>query len=116
VNALDAFADEVHSLLHERALSLGVIDVAVEVDEPHLDGELLFADGPDMGFTFDSQAGTCSYCELVPPDSERWLEERVESLQVLSLPAGEAGDEARREAALALLQGMLDARRPLLRR
>ncbi|MCB0877553.1 MAG: hypothetical protein KDC46_01030 [Thermoleophilia bacterium] len=114
--AIAAFADQVHDLLHERALSIGAIDVAVEVNDLHVDGEVLFGSGPDIGFTLDAEAGACSYCELVPPDSEQWLDARCDGFDVLGLPAGAAGDEARRAAALELLQGLLDARRPLLKR
>jgi hypothetical protein len=114
--ALEAFADAVHDLLHERALSIGVIDISVERNELHLDGELLFGIGPDMGFSLDARLGECRYCELVPPDSERWLDEVRGDLLVLDADAGEAGDELRRAAALELLQGVLDARRPLLHR
>ena len=113
--ALDAFADAVHDLLHERALSIGAIDVAVEVNDDHLDGEVLFGAGPDIGFTLDTAARTCAYCELVPPDSERWLDDSAITLDPLEAPAGAPGADRRAELALALLQGLLDARRPLLR-
>lgn len=114
--ALDAFAEALQDLLEARALSIGVIDIAVELNDLHLDGEILFNDSPDMGFTLDAREGAVAYCELLPPDSERWLDERVEGLRVLDLPRGEAGSEQRAAAALALLQGLLDARRPLLKR
>lgn len=114
--AVEAFADAVHDLLHARAQSIGAIDVAVERNELHVDGEVLFGEGPDLGFTLDAVAGTCAYCELVPPSSERWLEgaERT-GLDVARIDAGPGGDEARAAAALELLQGLLDARRPLIR-
>lgn len=114
--AVEAFADAVHDLLHARAQSIGAIDVAVERNDLHVDGEVLFGEGPDIGFTLDTAAGTCAYCELVPPDSERWLEgaER-DGFDVAATDPGPAGDEERSEAALELLQGLLDARRPLLR-
>ena len=114
--ALDAFADQLHELLHERALSVGLIDIAVEVNDGHVDGELLFGEGPDMGFTLDARAGACRFCELVPPDAERWLDEELEGIAVLDLDPGAAGDEDRRGVALQLLRALLDARRPLLQR
>jgi hypothetical protein len=110
---LDAFAEALQDLLEERALSIGAIDIVVEVNAPHVDGELLFGEGPDIGFSIDSTSRTCSFCELVGDESERWLDHRVEDLAVDAAPAGSAGDDARRELALAVLQGVLDARRPL---
>ncbi len=114
--AIDAFADALHDLLHERALSIGLIDIGVEVNDGHVDGELLFGSGPDMGLTVDAAAGTCSFCELVPPDSERWLDEPLTGLDITGVAPGPDGDDARRALALQLLRAMLDARRPLLQR
>lgn len=114
--AIEAFADALHDLLQARALSIGAIDVAVECNDGHVDGEVLFGEGPDIGFTLDAAAGTCAYCELVPPDSERWLDGAPhDGFAIAELAPGPTGDEARAAAALELLRGLLDARRPLLR-
>ena len=113
--ALDAFAEALQDLLEARALSIGLIDIDIEVDAQHVDGELMFGEGPDIGFSFDSSSATCSYCELVPPDSEQWLDHQVAGLDVLAIASGDSGADDRAAAALALLQGMLDARRPLLK-
>jgi hypothetical protein len=110
--AIDAFADATYDLLHERAQSLGVLDVAVEVNGWHLDCELLFATGPDMGFSLDTRSGECRYCELLEDSTERWLEEVRGDLLVLD----ESSEELLRAAALEVLDGMLAARRPLLRK
>lgn len=114
--ALDAFADAVYDLLHERAQSVGILDISIEPNELHLDGELMFSTGPDIGFSLDARLGECRYCELLPPDAERWLDEVRGDLLVLEAALGADGDELRRAAALELLQGLLDARRPLLKR
>lgn len=114
--AVEAAADAIHDLLHERALSIGAIDIAVERNELHVDGEVLFGEGPDMGFTIDAVAGTCAYCELLPPDSERWLEGAERGgLDLVAIEPGPAGEPARTAIALEVLRGLLDARRPLLR-
>ncbi len=111
-DALDAFADALYDLLHERAQSIGILDIGIEVNGWHLDGELMYSNGPDMGFTLDSRSGECRYCELLPGERETWLDEVRGDLHVLD----SAGDELLRAAALELLAGLLDARRPLLRR
>lgn len=111
-SALDPFADALYDLLHERAQSIGVLDIAIEVNGDHLDGELMFSNGPDMGFTLDSRAGECRYCELLTDQRESWLEEVRGDLLVLE----SASDELLRAAALELLDGLLAARRPLLKR
>jgi hypothetical protein len=114
--ALDAFADAMYDLLHERAQSIGILDISIEANDLHLDGELLFSTGPDIGFSLDARLGECRYCELLPPDAEQWLDEVRGDLLVLEVGVGEDGDELRQAAALELLQGLLDARRPLLKR
>ena len=110
--ALDAFADTTYDLLHERAQSIGILDISIEVNEWHLDGELLASDGPDIGFSLDSRTGECRYCELLPDQRERWLDEVRGDLLVLDAE----GEELRRAAAMELLEGLLAARRPLLKR
>ncbi len=103
-------ADAIHDLLHDRAQSIGAIDIGVEVNGTYVDGEVLFGDGgPDMGFAVDAATGACAFCELVPPDSERWLDEHALALELA------AGEESHAAAALVLLRGLLDARRTLLR-
>lgn len=110
--ALDAFADAMYDLLHERAQSIGILDISIEVNGWHLDGELLASDGPDMGFSLDARSGECRYCELLGESKEQWLEEVRGDLLVLDAEA----DELRRAVALELLEGLLAARRPLLKR
>ena len=110
--ALDAFADAMYDLLHERAQSIGILDISIEVNGWHLDGELLATDGPDMGFSLDARTGECRYCELLDGERERWLDDVRGDLLVLDAEA----DELRRAVALELLDGLLTARRPLLKR
>ena len=109
---LDAFADALYDLLHERAQSIGILDISIEVNDAHVDGELMYSNGPDVGFSLDSRTGECRYCELLGDDGERWLQEVRGDLLVLD----GGTDELRRAIALELLDGLLDARRPLLRR
>ncbi len=110
--ALDAFADALYDLLHERAQSIGILDIGIELNGWHVDGELMYSTGPDMGFTLDARSGECRYCELLPGNTEAWLDEVRGDLLVLDAE----GDELRRAVALELLAGLLDARRPLLKR
>jgi hypothetical protein len=114
--ALAVFADAMYDLLHERAQSIGILDISIEPNDLHLDGELMFSTGPDIGFSLDARLGECRYCELLPPDAEQWLDEVRGDLLVLEAAPGAEGDELRCAAALELLQGLLDARRPLLKR
>ncbi len=109
---LDAFADALYDLLHERAQSIGILDIGIELNDWHVDGELMYSNGPDMGFTLDSRTGECRYCELLPGNKETWLDGVRSDLLVLDAE----GDEIRRALALELLGGLLDARRPLLKR
>jgi hypothetical protein len=110
--ALDAFADALYDLLHARAQSIGILDIGIELNGWHVDGELMYSTGPDMGFTLDSRTGECRYCELLPGNKEAWLEGIRGDLHVLDAE----GDEIRDALALELLAGLLDARRPLLKR
>lgn len=110
--AIDAFADSLYDLLHERAQSVGILDIGLEVNGWHVDGELLWSAGPDMGFALDAQTGECRYCELLAGDREAWLDEVRGDLLVLD----GADEDLRRAVALELLDGLLTARRPLLRR
>ena len=111
--AIDAFAEAVYELMRVRASSLGALDIDVDVDGWHVDGEVLFSSGPDMGFSVDALAGVAVFCELLGDDGERWFDEQVEGIDVL----GARGEEAALEAhALAVLDGLLAARRPLLKR
>ena len=109
-DAIEAFADALYDLLHERAQSVGILDISIEVHDQHVDGELMFSTDPDMGFTLDTAAHACDYCELLPDDRERWLDDARTAVDI----SRARDDEARRDAAIALLQGLLDARRPLL--
>lgn len=109
---IDAFADALYDLLHERAQSIGILDIGIELNGWHVDGELMYSMGPDMGFTLDTRIGECRYCELLPGDKETWLEGVRGDLLVLDAE----GEELRRAVALELLAGLLDARRPLLKR
>ena len=109
-SALDAFADALYDLLHARAQSIGMLDVGIEINGSHLDGEILFSSGPDIGFSLDSTSGECRYCELLDGSRERWLDEVRGDLLVLDA----ASEELLAAAALELLDGMLAARRPLL--
>lgn len=108
---MDAAADAIYDLVHERAQSIGVLDVAIEANDWHVDGELLFSTGPDMGFSLDSRSGECRYCELLADAKERWLDEVRGDLLVLDT----ADAAVLRAVALELLDGLLTARRPLLR-
>ena len=110
LGAIDRFADSLGELLEKRALSIGLVDVAVEVDGWFVDCELMFSVDPDMGISVDVQRGAARYCELVGDSDERWLEHQVSNLPIL----GARGEDERREIALAVLAGVLDARRPLL--
>lgn len=112
LGAIDRFADSLGELLEKRALSIGMVEVGLEVDGWYVDCELLFATGPDMGISVDVQRGVARYCELVGDSDERWLDHLVENLPIL----GARGTEERHEIAVAVLTGMLDARRPLLPR
>jgi hypothetical protein len=113
-DAIEAFADALYELLEERSQSLGIIDVALEVDGWFVDAELVFAKGPDIGLSLHAGAGECRFCELVGSEAERWLEESgvVEGIDVLD----DSDVDGDRERALRVLNGMLDARRPLLTR
>lgn len=105
-------ADRLHELLCAMVRSWGMLDVGVEVDGHHVDAELLFAVGPDMGLTLDVSSGGCRYCELPDDESERWLEHDDVIIGGLS----ETATNAELEALLApVLDGLLAARRPLLR-
>ena len=105
--ALERLGEAFYDLLHARALSIGVMDIDLEQEGWYVDAELLFSVGPDMGISFDGRSGVCRYCELIGDDEERWLEHEVAGIDVANEPA--------KDVALALLSGMLDARRPLLR-
>jgi len=109
--AIDRFADALYDLLHERAQSIGLLDIGIERNDWHVDGELLFTTSPDMGLSLDAAAGVCRYCELVDDADERWLDETRSDLPVL-----EGDDAALRDLALLVLDGLLAARRPLLKR
>lgn len=111
---LERIADALHDLLHARALSIGLLEVAVEVNDWYIDGEALFTEGPDIGFSLDVQDGDCRYCELLGDSDEQWLEHQVTGLDPAA--ADRAGDEARTALAITVLDGLLTARRPLLKR
>lgn len=108
--AIGRFADALYDVMNERALSIGVLDIGIETNGWYVDGELLFANGPDMGFSVAVLAGECSFCELVGEDSERWIEPSMPDVDVLDVTER---DEMR-EHAVRVLGGVLDARRPLL--
>ena len=109
--AVDRFADALYEVLTKRARSWGVVDVGLEVDGWYVDVELQFATGPDMGASVHAGAGEARYCELVGADQERWFDEGVDGLAILAA----SSDEARDEQVMAVLDGLLAARRPLLR-
>lgn len=109
---IDEVADRLYELLHARALSIGILDIALEVNDWHVDAELMFSKGPDLGLSLDAQTGVCRYCELLEADQERWLEEQRDDIDVL----GARGEELANVVALEVLDGLLAARRPLLRR
>lgn len=111
---IEAFADAVYELLRVRASSLGALDVDVEVDGWFVDGEVLFASGPDMGFSVDTAAGTCVYCRLTDDGGETWLDDARIVIEFLAA-AGSDQEERVTAHAHAVLSGLLDARRPLLR-
>lgn len=102
-DVLAALADDVQELLESRAQSIGAIDVAVEINPPYIDGEVLFGEQPDMGFSFDTNSGECRYCELVGDSQERWIEDNGHDTR---------NDEVG-SVAEAILRGLLDARRIL---
>lgn len=110
--AISSFTDALYDLLHERAQSIGLLDIGLELNGWHVDGELMYSSGPDMGFTLDARSGECRYCELLAGDKETWLDEVRGDLLVLDSES----DELRRAVALELLDGLLAARRPLLKR
>ena len=111
VRAIDDLVDALYDLLHARAQSIGAMDVGLEVNGWHVDGELMFTNGPDMGLSLDTRTGECRYCELVGDAQERWLDEVRGDLYVL-----DGGSSELLEAvSLELLDGLLAARRPLLR-
>lgn len=109
--AADACVDALYDLLHARAQSIGLLDIAIELNDGHIDAELLFTSGPDIGVTVDVAAGTAAYCELLEADQERWLETRREGLAVTSA----ANEELTGAVALEVLDGLLAARRELIR-
>ena len=110
-DAVEALAEALYDLLHARAQSIGLLDIAIEVDGWFVDAELMFSSGPDMGLSLDAAAGACAYCRLVRDDAEEWLD--AAAVTGLELPPA-SGADAARELALRLLTGLLDARRPLL--
>ena len=109
--AIERFADAVYALLSERALSWGVVDISIEADGWYVDGELLFAAGPDMGFSVHTGAGEARFCVLVDERSERWTDDVCSGLAVIAA----RDDDELRPHVLAVLDGVLAARRPLLR-
>jgi len=111
---LDRFADELYTLLTKRAASWGLLDIEVEQDEWLVEGELMFESGPDMGFSVNALTASCQYCVLPPDDDSEvvWLEELVAELHVLH---ASAADEVQ-ELVMAVANGVLAARRPLLPR
>ena len=110
--AIEQFVDALYDLLHERAQSIGLLDIALEINGWHVDGELMYSSGPDMGLSLDTRSGECRYCQLLGDQREQWLDEVRGDLLVLSA----AHDpEFERAAALEVLDGLLAARRPLLR-
>lgn len=104
---IEKLADEIASLLDSRALSIGLVDIAVSVDELFIDCELIFATAPDMGISVDTQQGAALYCMLIGVDSEQWLDHTVTNLLDINSES---------EQALKILDGLLDARRPLLKK
>lgn len=108
---IESVADSLYDLLHARAQSIGILDIALEVNDWHVDVELLFSQGPDFGLSLDARAGECRYCQLLEGGQERWLDEVRGDLLVLDAGSDEVVDAI----ALGVLDGLLAARRPLLR-
>ena len=108
---VEEFAEAFYGLLQSRALSLGIVDIALEVDGWYVDTELMFATGPDMGVSVHAGLGEARFCELLGDDGEAWADGTLDGVDVL----GSRGAEQQAEQALKVLQGVLDARRPLLR-
>lgn len=109
--ALVAYAESLYELLCKRAQSWGLIDIAVDVNGQCIDGELMFSKGPDMGFVFDVSTSVCKYCQLVGDNAETWLPVKRTGLDVV----GVKNDAEMRERVLELMDGVLEARRPLLK-
>jgi len=107
--ALERLSTALYDLLHARALSVGILDIALEDDGWFIDVELLFSNGPDMGMSFNAEASSCRFCELIGTDQERWIDAaEITDVQYMGANVDMA------EISLLLLSGVLDARRPLL--
>ena len=104
-------ADTLGDLLAARALSIGALDISVELNAPHLDCEVLFAESPDIGCTLDLTSGEVQYCELEPGAGERWLPEHAATTDT----SGLTGPDVHERIAHELLDGMLAARRSIRR-
>lgn len=110
--SLDLLADALYDLLSARARSIGVMDIQIDATWPWLDVELLFTNGPDIGLSLDALDGICSYCVMQGDAEELWLEADIGGLR---LTAEVVDGEAHADMALRMLDGLLAARRPLLR-
>jgi hypothetical protein len=100
--------DALYELLHVRALSIGALDITVDSDDEHIDCEVQFSSGPDVGLTFDTRRGTYACCELVGDDEERWIEAAGGQADLCT-----HADPA--ELAAQLLDALLAARRGITR-
>jgi hypothetical protein len=109
-DTVEEFAEAFYGLLQSRALSLGVVDIALEVDGWYVDTELMFATGPDMGISVHAGLGEARFCELLGTDGEEWADVTLEGVDVL----GSKGADEQTAVALLVLEGVLDVRRPLL--
>ena len=105
--AAECGADVIYEYMCRFAGSWGLVDIAVEANGAHIDGELIFAIGADMGFTVDMAAATCHFCMLEGADSERWLDD---VLTDVTFPVS-ADADAHSEQAKRIADGLLAARR-----
>jgi len=104
---LEACADALYKVLSKRASSYDALDVEVTVNDGHVDAEMSFTAGPDIGVTIDIVAGTAQFCTLVGDNDEVWSEEPVTGLALI----GVSGEQLA-ESLLTVVRGMLDLRRP----
>ncbi|MBC7644928.1 MAG: hypothetical protein H7123_07360 [Thermoleophilia bacterium] len=104
---LEACADALYKLLSKRASSYDALDVEVTVNDGHVDAEMSFSAGPDIGVTIDVALGTAQFCTLVGENDEVWSEEPLTGLTLIGV-----SEEQLTESLKHVVRGMLDLRRP----